>query len=230
MRGVRGSLIAATLFAALPAAAADPAIDSVTPTRNGDLVAATVHTSNLPGERVSASLKSGLPAAIEMRLETFDGKNRRVAENHLFYRIVWDLWDEVLRVEGPGEPRTLEGNAALATFLGDMPHLPAAAFAALDVHATHRLRVGCRLYPVAPRETERLTRWVAGGDEAGAPHNGDEREVSVGLSEVIRFFYKGSQRDPDELDPRFSAWFTPAELPDEGTSAVPVVPVTGEGR
>ena len=99
MRGVPGALIAATLFAALPASAADPTIDSVTPTRSGDLVAATVHTSNLPGERVSASLKSGLPAAIEMRLETFDGKNHRVAENHLFYRIVWDLWDEVLRAE-----------------------------------------------------------------------------------------------------------------------------------
>jgi len=208
-------MAAALVFATPPPArAAAPSIDSVTPLKAGDVLEAALRTSNFPGDRLTASLKSGLPAAIEMQLVAFDEKNHAVAENHLFVRIAWDLWDEVVKVDGVGEPRQLESLASLQGFLADLEGLPVGAMAALDPRTQHRLRVDCRLHPVAPRETERLTRWVAGGDEAAAPHNGDEREVSVGLSEVIRFFYKGSKKDADELDPRFSAWFVPAQLPE----------------
>jgi hypothetical protein len=215
MRPTRGACAAALLLLVAGAAsAASPAIDAVTPERSGELLAASVRTSSLPGDRLSASLRSGLPAAIELRLEALDRKNHRVAESHLFYRIVWDLWDEVLRCEGPGEARAFADASALESYLGDLERLPVAAFATLDARASHRLRVGCRLHPVAPRETERLTRWVAGDEGSTSTAAPDGREVSVGLSDVIRFFYKGSQRDADELDPRFSAWFVPAELKD----------------
>jgi hypothetical protein len=75
-----------------------------------------------------------------------------------------------------------------------------------------------RLHPVAPRETERLGDWVAGtaarrsGSETDDP---DGREVSVGLGELIRFFYKGAKREGAAESERFSAWFVPDELPAE---------------
>lgn len=209
-------VFALLLLAAVPALAASPAIDSVTPFKVGDVLEASVRTSHFPGDRLTASLKSGLPAAIEMQLVALDPNGHPVVENRLFLRIAWDLWDEVVKVEGPGESRQLESLAALQGFLSELPELPVGALASLDAHARHRLRVECRLHPVAPRETERLTRWVAGGDEATSVPATDGHEVSVGLSDVIRFFYKGSKREADELDPRFSAWFVPAELHEAG--------------
>jgi hypothetical protein len=151
-----------------------------------------------------------------MQLTALDPNDHPVVENRLFLRIAWDLWDEVVKVDGPGESRQLESLAALQGFLAELPELPVGALASLDPHTRHRLRVECRLHPVAPRETERLTRWVAGGDEPGSAPATDRHEVSVGLSDVIRFFYKGSKRDADELDPRFSPWFVPAELHEGG--------------
>ncbi len=217
MRAARAMVAAvtlATLAAATSARAADPAVDAVTPVRLGDVLAADVITSGLPGERLASSIASGLPSAIEVHLEALDRKNRRVAEGNLFWRITWDLWEEVLRVEGPHAEQRLDGLASLGAFLANLEHLPVGPFAALDAAERHRLRARCRLHPVAPRETERLSRWVAGEESVPRRGDTDRREVSVGLGEVIRFFYKGAAKDADELDERFSAWFVPAELPD----------------
>lgn len=208
------ALGAAVVLAACAAAAGQPSLDEVIPLRLGDRLAADVRTSDLPGERLESSLASGLPSAIELHLEALDRKSRRVAEGNLFWRITWDLWDEVLRVEGPGGEQRLAGPAALEEYLANLSHLPVAPWASLDGTASHRLRARCRLHPVAPRETERLSRWVAGEEPVPRRGDPDRREVSVGLGEVIRFFYKGAAKDADELDERFSAWFVPAELPD----------------
>ena len=104
--------------------------------------------------------------------------------------------------------------ASLDDALAVLRDLPVAQIASLDANARHRLRAECRLHPVAPRETRRLSRWVS-GEEEPAGRGGEGREVSIGLSQVIRFFYEGAARDPDVLDQRFSAWFVPAELPED---------------
>ena len=214
--------VATCLFAAAnPVRGADPALDEVLPVRVGDTLAADLRTSGLPGARLESSVASGLPSAIELHLEALDRKNRRVAESDLFWRITWDLWDEVLRIDGPDREQRFDNLAALDGFLSDLRHLPVASWGALDVSAAHRLRARCRLHPVAPLETERLSRWVAGQERRG---DADGREVSVGLSDVIRFFYKGASRDADELDERFSAWFVPSLLPDLAAPSAEAAP------
>jgi len=215
MRAARRALL--ILAAAAPAVAADPSIDAVAPARVRGVLAADVRTSGFPGARLASSIASGMPSAIEMRLEALDRRNRRVGESRLFWRITWDLWDEVLRVEGPRDVHRLADVASLETFLADLRDLPVARLAALDVASEHRLRARCRLHPVAPRESERLSRWVAGEPAPARTGDPDGREVSVGLSQIIRFFYEGATRDADELDERFSAWFVPASLPDAAT-------------
>jgi hypothetical protein len=214
----------------------------VTPARSGEVVAADVTTSGLPGATLEASLRSGLPSAIELRLEALDARDRPRGETRLFYRIAWDLWDELFRVEGPGvgvmpgeggsgapgSTRRFADVAALRSFLGSLPRLPVTAYGSLDPAARHRVRVGGRLHRVAPRETARLERWVAGGDVSRMAADPDGREVSVGLGEVIRFFYKGSKKDADEMAERFSAWFVPAELPESNGGVNPTSPGDGE--
>ena len=214
-------LAACAVILAGAARAAGPALESVTPQREGGTLTADVRTSGLPGARLESSIASGLPSAIEMHLEALDRRNHRVAEGDFFWRITWDLWDEVLRIEGPGSVQRFDRLDALEGFLADLGNLPVASWASFDASAEHRLRASCRLHPVAPVETERLSRWVA-GEEPARRGEADSREVSVGLSDVIRFFYKGAARDADELDPRFSAWFVPDELPDRA-------PPAGEG-
>jgi hypothetical protein len=223
---------------AVRTAAAEPSIDRVAPARGNAVLTADVSTSGLPGGTLEASLLSGLPSAIELRLEALDARDRPLGETRLYYRIAFDLWDELYRVEGPGvkampaEPAgpaspsyRFEDLAALRDFLAFLSGLPVVSWSAIDPAVRHRVRVGGRLHRIAPRETARLERWVAGGDVSRAAADPDGREVSVGLGDVIRFFYKGSKKeDGSQLAERFSAWFLPADLPPSGARGAPATP------
>lgn len=192
--------------------AAEPELVAVEPSRSATHVTCTVQTAHLPGDRLSSSLESGLPSAIEMDLDLFDARDRVVGTNRVFLRIAFDLWEEVFRVEGAGEPRDFADLAGLEGFLGRLPRLPVAAIEPLNGAKQHRIRVGLQLHPIAPRETERLGQWVAGEGGDGETADPDGREVSVSLGEVIRFFYRGARRAGAAESERFSAWFVPDAL------------------
>lgn len=213
MRAALATAAAVAMTVAAPAAAPGEAdIVSVEPQRDGGLLAARVRTVRLPGGRILASLDSGLPSAIEMRLDLRDDRNRSVGERAVLFRLAYDLWDEVYRVQGGGEDVHFPDLAALHSFLDDFPRLPVAAFSDVEGAREHRIGVACRLHVIAPSETERLERWVAGRPDR--EEHADGREVSVGLGEIIGFFFKGASRDEDVTPERFSPWFVPDELPE----------------
>lgn len=211
MRGLLAVLLAGRLAFSADAA---PRVEDVEPFRDGGLLGCVVRTSDLPGAEIHSSLESGLPSAVEMALEVLDDRDRVVGRNRVSFRIAFDLWEEIFRVEGPGDPEHFADLAELETFLETLPSLPVAPISALDASKRHRIRVGMRLHPIAPRETERLGAWVAGepGEDARrVTDDPDGREVSVSLGALIRFFYQGARKD-EETQEGLSPWFVPAEL------------------
>ncbi len=192
-------------------------MDRVIPLRDGTLLICSLVTSDLPGERITSSLESGLPSAVEMALDVLDGRDRVVAGNRISFRIAFDLWEEIFLVEGVGDVRNFADLDSLAGFFDVLPRLPVTPIAGLEPGARHRVRVGLELHPLAPRESRRLGAWVAGGEnrEREEVPGSDTREVSVSLGEVIRFFYRGGERTESGAErERFSAWFIPEELDD----------------
>ena len=198
-RAVAVAIAVASVASAAPGVATGdegwpPRIESVDVFRDGRLLACAVRARGLPGDRIASSLPSGLPSALELALEVLDDEDRVVGGNRISFRIAFDLWEEAFKVEGVGGSRRFHDLASLESFLETFPRLPIAPLTALDADRRHRVRVEIRLHPLAPRETDRLGEWVAGGAETSGDRRGpggEEREVSVSLGEVIRFFYRG---------------------------------------
>ncbi len=229
-----GSLFGAGLAPAAPVgsgasspvgADSEPRIEAVRPGRSGDLLTCHVHAANLPGARILSSLRSGLPSGIEFVLELLDAEEHSIAGNRISFRIAFDLWEEVFRVQGLGEERRFPDADTFAAYLASPPRLPVAPVKLLGPDERFRIRVDLLLHPVAPEETDRLGEWVGGSvGEAGGGATGssDGREVFVDLGQVIRFFYKGSRRSRALGTEGLSPWFTLADLRDEddvGTAA-----------
>ncbi len=228
-------MLAAMLAAAGAAPASqDPRIVAVEPVKTGELLACRVRTANLPGAKLTSSMKSGLPSAIEMALEVLDPKDRVVGGQRVTFRLAFDLWEETFRVEGAGEERDFTSQAELEAFLAELPRLPVASFARLQDAAKNReplrVRVGVVLLPLAPRESERLGDWVAGENGEHAPTqdrsdptrfsepvaSDDGREVLVSLGQVIRYFFEGGRERNEVAAEGISAPFTIAGLREEG--------------
>jgi hypothetical protein len=125
---VLAAMIAATGAAPpatyVPPAVEDPRIVAVEPLKTGEVLACRVRTANLPGAKLTSSMKSGLPSAIEMALEVLDPKDRVVIGRRVTFRLAFDLWEETFRVEGGGEERDFTSQDELEAFLAELPRLP----------------------------------------------------------------------------------------------------------
>jgi len=188
-----------------------PRVEEIEPQRHGDLLTCHVRTSNLPGARISSSIRSGLPSSIEMDVEVFDENGDVIAGNRVSYRIAFDLWEEFFQVTGGGDEQRFDALATLESYLADFPRIPVAPISALHPDDRLRIRVGLHLHPIAPAETDRLGDWAA-GDEPSDRYDPEGSRAFVSFGKIIRYFYRGARDGaPSEVE-RTSEWFRIANL------------------
>jgi hypothetical protein len=150
---------------------------------------------------------------VEVVLELRSGGGEPIVQREVHFRLAFDLWEEVFRVDGNGGEWRMEDLGGVERFLERLTHLPVAPFSALAPNARYRISVRLLCHPIAPVEKLRIGEWVAGGG-AGTSRDPDEREVSLGLGKVIRFFFGGARPEDAPGGEGISPWFTPEELAD----------------
>ncbi len=200
-----GAILGCMLLVAGLARAADPHVASVEPGRRGALLVCRLSTSGLPGERIASTLQSGLVSAVDLRIDLLDAADHTVAGHMVRLRLSYDLWDEVYTIAMGEDAVQLPSFDALADWLARPPWLPVAPLSAIAAATPLRLRAALRLHAIAPSEREQVEAMVAGPDG---------QEVSVGLSRLIRLFYKGGTDRDDAVGSATSATFRKEDLPD----------------
>lgn len=183
----------AASFAAASAAPAhadaDVRIVGVEPGRPDSALTCTVLTAGLPDARSRETLASGLPSALTLSLALLDERGRERATAIAEVRIEPDPWERAFVVRAPfGRLRVanLDELAAQLRRLGPIP-LPRPAAGGAPREA--RVRVRLAVHPLAPAEADRARALYVGGAASGAAGNGGERrEVSAGMSTLLRWF------------------------------------------
>jgi hypothetical protein len=203
---IAAAFLASILFGAGAAGASGedaPRIVSVAPALRGEELVCDLETAGLPTEKAATSMQGGLPSGVEIVAELLDDGGNVLAQSRVFIRVAFDLWEEIYRIEreGDGEAegpeKRFETIASLRAFLASIEGLPVAPIAALAGGGRFRVRVDLVSHTIAPAERTRIGEWIAGETAAGPGGSGtardaDEREVSLGLGSLIRFFYGGS--------------------------------------
>lgn len=224
LRRAASALAAAAIGVAPSAAAAGegsaphaaPSILAVTPALEGDRLVCRVATEGIPSERAAESMLGGLPSTVEFALALLDSRDRLVAESQVTFRLAFDLWEEVFRVDGGGAERRFETLEATRRFLADFERLPVAPRALLDAGARYRVRVALLHHAIAPPERSRVGAWIAGEADAGPgeepSRDPDGREVSLSLGGLIRAVFGGARGEEASAAEGTSAWFRVEDL------------------
>ncbi len=185
----------------------------VQPGRAGELVVCRLVTSGLPGEKVVLSMRSGLVSSLEVFLDLLNERQKVLAGNRISFQLAFDLWEEVYAIRGDSQQYRFSDLTGLVAFLSDLVSLPVATHSALSPAERYRIRAGLVLHPIASTERDRIERVIGGDNRSARP--GDGQEVTVGLGQLIRFFYQDGSNRPRSQVEAVSRWFRAEELDDE---------------
>lgn len=186
-RALAAGLLTSLVMLALPRdalAQAAPATPATLPTRaatvtlEGRVVLLSVSFRDVVDDEISKKLQNGLPTVITMRGYVFrDGGGDPVALTAKSCRIVYDLWDEVYRVQ-----LTQQGgvsNAIVANVEGvlrrcaEVRRLPLLERASMLAGARYFVAALVEVNPVSPEMLDRIKRWVTRPNGSTAIGPGD---------------------------------------------------------
>jgi hypothetical protein len=126
-----------------------------------------------------AKLKGGLPTTIVMSAYVFrEGGGPWIAATYKTCRVIFDLWDEVYRIEisQAGLPREDQPSATLEGVLrrcAEADRLPVAARTLLPAPGAYYLGALIEVNPVSPDMLDRIKRWVSRPTETSTTAPGD---------------------------------------------------------
>lgn len=154
--------------AALPARVAQIALDD-------RLVTFTVGFRDVVDAEISKKLQSGLPTVLTMRGYVFpEAGGDPIALTAKSCRIVYDLWDEVFRIQlmqPGGQSSAVAVNVeGVLRNCGEAKKMPLAARALMGDTARYFVAVLVEVNPVSPEMLDRIKKWVtrpAGGSAIG---------------------------------------------------------------
>ena len=142
------------------------------------LVTLTVNFRDVVDPEISKKLQSGLPTVLTMRGYVFsEGGGDPIALAAKSCRIVYDLWDEVFRIEivQPGGPtRAVAVNVeGVLRNCGEARKMPLLARALMGEKARYFVAVLVEVNPVSAEMLDRITKWVTKPVGASAIGPGD---------------------------------------------------------
>lgn len=157
--------------AALPARTAQIALDD-------RLVTLTVSFRDVVDAEISKKLQSGLPTVLTMRGYVFpEAGGDPIALTAKSCRIVYDLWDEVFRIQltqPGGQSSAVAVNVeGVLRNCGEAKKMPLAARALMGDSVRYFVAVLVEVNPVSPEMLDRIKKWVTRPTGASAIGPGD---------------------------------------------------------
>jgi hypothetical protein len=165
---------------AATAEAAPPNIRTVGIARNGGKLVASVGLGDLFQARDVDRLLSGFSTRVLIRVALLRaGSDQPVAQAMRLSEIVYDLWDEKIRVRTSTDQPTKPEIRAVATpkaavdVATNLAAFPLIDIAKLDPGATYRLSIRADLNPISEELVTNVRRWLSRPSGRGRTGSGD---------------------------------------------------------
>ncbi len=179
------AIATAALSAALPAHAQPEAVKVVVQQRKVELathkgwILMSVGFRDVVNAKVRQKLMSGLPTTIATRAYVFpdDTLRKPLALSAQTCKVVFDLWDEVFRIEliqGGKRKKTVAVNVeGVMRNCTEMRRLPLLSLDLLQPHGDYFVAVMVEVNPLSKEMLAKIKRWVSRPNGAGAVGPGD---------------------------------------------------------
>lgn len=172
-----------------------------------------VRCGGIFSERVTGTVKSGLPAVVELiySFETRGGET--VASGIHSFALGYDVWEDVYSVTAGDSTSTFDGTGgfdAMKAAVEHMRRVPIAPAGGLDPALEYTVTLIVAVHPLTVAEKRRVEGFVE--ESMGVSHE-TWREQALSVNELINRFFSRNKGASNRSEVFRSAYFEPGELP-----------------
>ncbi len=168
-----------------------PVIENVSLAVERGYVMGDITCSGLFSERITGTVKSGLPAFVDLfyYFSTLDGST--VAENVLSFSLRYDVWDDVYSIEEPDTTLTFPDFIDMRRAIENLHRLKLVPLDSLDSGRPYRLHISIMINPLRSADREKIAGWVS--ENMRTSEDDSWRGQVLNLNELISHFFSGGR-------------------------------------
>ena len=196
----RPVVVAALLVvaAAEARAAPRPRITRVDVSSTREQVVCTITSEELFNEQVVNTVKSGLPAVVELVYRVVDARERSLVRGLYTIEIRCDVWNDVYALVRDDTSYTYPSFETVSAAVERLERVPVLPLSALDRGAEISVLVAIAVYPLRGKEQEDIVGWVE--EQVGGQSSRTWREQVLNIDDLIQRLFS------DDVQQR-SDWF-----------------------
>ncbi len=189
---------------------ARPAIARIRLSIEGGRLAADVATTGLFSERIVGTVRSGLPAVVDLFciISTPGGGTAR--ENVHSFTLRYDVWEDTYSIKGPDTTVAFTTFAAMRGAIEHMRGVRLDPSGALDPARSYRLRMSVMISPLRGVDRDRIAGWVS--ENMRSSEDASRREQVLNLNDLISHFFSRERGGVNRSGWYESAFFKPGAL------------------
>jgi len=204
-------IVAVVLLVAAAAevrAAPRPRITRVDVSSTRDHVVCTITSDELFNQQVVNTVKSGLPAVVELVYRVVDARDRSLVRGLYTVEIRCDVWNDVYALVRDDTSYSYPSFETVSAAVERLERVPVMPLSALDHGADISVLVAIAVYPLRGKEQEDIVGWVE--EQVGGQSSRTWREQVLNIDDLIQRLFS------EDVEQR-SDWFrSPSYRPPGG--------------
>ena len=146
-----------------------------------------VTSSGLFSERITGTVKSGLPAVVDLfyYFSNLDGST--VAENVLSFSLRYDVWDDIYSIEAPDTTLSFSTFSEMQQAIENLHQLKLISLDSLDSNRSYRVHMSIIINPLRGVDREKIAGWVS--ENMRTSEDDSWHGQVLNLNELISHFF-----------------------------------------
>ena len=184
---------------------------------SGGRIVCDVRCDGLLSERIAGTVKSGLPAVIELLYSVEAHGGKVVSKGIHSYELLYDVWDDIYSIRSGDSTVIFEDFDAMGRSIERLQRVPIVSVEAADTLREYSVSLTVAVHPLRGSETQRVEGLVS--DAVGARSHDSWREQVLNINDLISRFFSRDKGTSNRSDVYRTQYFSPRSLPGAGGSS-----------
>ena len=164
-----------------------PTIERVSLAVDQGYITGDVTSSGLFSERITGTVKSGLPAVVDLFYYFSTLDENTVAENVLSFSLRYDVWEDIYSIKAPDTTRSFHTFLEMQQAIENLHQLKLISLDSLDTDRSYRVNMSIMVNPLRGADREKIAGWVS--ENMRTSEDDSWHGQVLNLNELISHFF-----------------------------------------